>query len=81
MDKRNRKREKERSINNRKRYNKWKRCSYDRNIKKRKWNIEKTIEIIKYKGNNSNNYDTLLSMLEVLSIQRKKILTIKCGYL
>ena len=31
------------------------------------------------KGNKSNNYDTLLSMLEVLSMQRKKILSIKNG--
>ena len=32
-------------------------------------------------GNKSNNYDTLLSMLEVLNMQRNKILSIKKGNL
>ena len=32
-------------------------------------------------GNNSNKYDTLLSMLEVLNMQRNKILSIKKGNL
>ena len=32
-------------------------------------------------GNKLNNYDTLLSMLEVLNMQRNKILSIKKGNL
>jgi hypothetical protein len=31
--------------------------------------------------NKANNYDTLLSMLEVINMQRKKILSIKKGNL
>ena len=32
-------------------------------------------------GNKANNYNTLLSMLEVINMQRKKILSIKKGNL
>ena len=51
-------------------------------LKKENEILKKQLESLnKGKGNNSNNYDTLLSMLEVLSMQRKKILSIKNGNL
>ncbi len=51
-------------------------------LKKENEILKKQLESLNIgKGNNSNNYDTLLSMLEVLSMQRKKILSIKNGNL
>ncbi len=49
-------------------------------LKKENEILKKQLESLNSgKGNKSNNYDTLLSMLEVLSMQRKKILSIKNG--
>ncbi len=49
-------------------------------LKKENELLKKQLESLNSeKGNKSNNYDTLLSMLEVLNMQRKKILSIKKG--
>ena len=47
-------------------------------LKKENEILKKQLESLN-SGKGNNNYDTLLSMLEVLSMQRKKILSIKNG--
>ena len=49
-------------------------------LKKENELLKKQLESMN-SGNKENNYDTLLSMLEVINMQRKKILSIKKGNL
>ena len=49
-------------------------------LKKENEILKKQLESMN-SGNKAHNYDTLLSMLEVINMQRKKILSIKKGNL
>ena len=49
-------------------------------LKKENEILKKQLESLN-SGKEKNNYDTLLAMLEVLSMQRKKIYSIKKGKL